>query len=30
MFKYCYRNKQKKHLLRLSLICGIINHESGF
>jgi hypothetical protein len=23
IFKYCYRNKQKKHLLRFSLICGI-------
>ena len=22
-----YRNKQKKHLLRVSLICGIYNHE---
>jgi len=30
MFKYCYRNKQKRHLLRLSLICGIFNYESGF
>jgi len=25
-----YRNKQKKHLLRLSLICGIINYELRF
>jgi hypothetical protein len=30
MFKYCYRNKQKKHLLRLSLICGVINYELRF
>jgi len=30
LFKYCYRNKQKKHLLRLSLICGVINYELGF
>ena len=27
MFKYCYRNKQKKHLMRLSLICGLYNYE---
>ncbi len=25
-----YRNKQKKHLLRVSLICGIYNHELTF
>lgn len=25
-----YRNKQKKHLLRVSLICGIYNFELGF
>jgi len=25
-----YRNKQKKHLLRVSLICGIYNHELEF
>jgi hypothetical protein len=25
-----YRNKQRKHLLRVSLICGIYNHELGF
>jgi hypothetical protein len=30
MFKYCYRNKQKKHLLRLSLVCGVINYELRF
>jgi len=30
ILKYCYRNKQKKHLLRFSLICGIINFELGF
>jgi hypothetical protein len=27
IFKYCYRNKQRKHLLRFSLICGIYNYE---
>lgn len=25
-----YRNKQRKHLLRVSLICGIYNFELGF
>jgi hypothetical protein len=30
MFKYCYRNKQKKHLMRFSLICGIYNYELRF
>jgi len=25
-----YRNKQRKHLLRVSLICGIYNHELWF
>ena len=30
MFKYCYRNKQKKHLMRFSLICGIYNYELKF
>ena len=25
-----YRNKQKKHLLRVSLICGVFNFELGF
>ncbi|MDR1240413.1 MAG: transposase [Oscillospiraceae bacterium] len=30
MLKYRYRNKQKKHLLRISLISGIYNCELGF
>ena len=30
IFKYCYRNKQRKHLLRLSLICGVFNFELRF
>jgi len=30
VFQYRYRNKQRKHLLRFSLICGIYNHELGF
>jgi hypothetical protein len=30
ILKYRYRNKQKKHLLRISLICGIFNYELGF
>ena len=30
MFQYRYRNKQRKHLLRISLICGIYNFELGF
>ena len=25
-----YRNKQRKHLLRVSLVCGIYNYELGF
>jgi hypothetical protein len=25
-----YRNKQRKHLLRVSLICGLFNFELGF
>ena len=25
-----YRNKQRKHLLRVSLICGFCNYELGF
>ena len=25
-----YRNKQRKHLLRISLICGIYNYELQF
>ncbi len=30
MFQYRYRNKQRKHLLRISLICGVLNFELGF
>jgi len=30
ILKYCYRNKQKKHNLRFSLICGILNFDLGF
>jgi hypothetical protein len=30
MFSYRYRNKQKKHLMRIMLVCGLINFESGF
>ena len=30
MFSYRYRNKQRKHLMRFSLICGIYNWELGF
>lgn len=30
MFQYRYRNKQRKHLLRISLICGIYNFELRF
>lgn len=30
MFQYRYRNKQCKHLLRLSLVCGLYNFELGF
>jgi hypothetical protein len=29
ILQYRYRNKQRKHLLRISLICGIYNHELG-
>jgi hypothetical protein len=25
MFQYRYRNKQRKHLLRISLVCGLYN-----
>jgi hypothetical protein len=25
-----YRNKQRKHLLRVSLICGLYNYDLGF
>jgi hypothetical protein len=30
MFQYRYRNKQRRHLLRFSLVCGIYNYELGF
>lgn len=30
IFQYRYRNKQRKHLLRLSLVCGLYNFELGF
>ena len=30
ILQYRYRNKQKKHLLRVSLISGIHNHELRF
>jgi hypothetical protein len=30
MFQYRYRNKQRKHLLRISLVCGLYNYERGF
>ena len=30
IFKYCYRNKQKKHLLRFALVCGFYNYELRF
>jgi len=30
MFSYRYRNKQTKHLLRIMLVCGLINYEMGF
>ena len=29
ILQYRYRNKQQKHLLRISLICGIYNYELG-
>ena len=29
ILKYCYRNRRKRHFLRLNLICGIINFESS-
>lgn len=28
IMKYPYRNRRKRHLLRLNLICGIINFEA--
>ena len=30
IFQYRYRNKQKKHHMRLPLICGIYNYELRF
>jgi IS5 family transposase len=30
IFKYRYRNKQRKHFLRFSLICGLFNYDLGF
>jgi len=30
MFQCRYRNKQRKHLLRISLVCGLYNYELGF
>ena len=30
IMKYPYRNRRKRHLLRLNLICGIINSEAKF
>ena len=30
IFSYRYRNKQLKHLLRFSLVCGVFNFELGF
>jgi hypothetical protein len=30
MFQYRYRNKQRKHLLRISLVCGLYNFDLGF
>ena len=30
IFQSRYRNKQRKHLMRLSLVCGIYNHELRF
>ena len=30
IFPSRYRNKQRKHLMRLSLVCGIYNHELRF
>ena len=29
ILQHRYRNKQRKHLLRISLICGIYNYELG-
>jgi len=30
MFQHRYRNKQRKHLMRISLVCGIYNYELKF
>jgi len=30
ILQYRYRNKQRKHLLRISLVCGIYNYELRF
>jgi hypothetical protein len=30
MFSYRYRNKQKKHLPRVMLVCGLINFDMRF
>lgn len=30
IFQYRYRNKQRKHFLRISLVCGIHNFELEF
>jgi hypothetical protein len=30
MFQHRYRNKQRKHHMRISLVCGIYNYELGF
>jgi hypothetical protein len=30
IFSYRYRNKQRKHLMRMSLICGVYNFDRWF
>lgn len=30
MFKYRYRNKQRKHFFRFSLVCGLYNYDLEF
>jgi hypothetical protein len=30
IFQHRYRNKQHKHLIRFTLICGIYNYQLGF
>lgn len=30
ILQFRYRNKQRKHLFRISLICGLYNHELQF